>query len=250
MATKASRSAARLMISPAVLLLLGWMIIPLVMTVYFSFLRYNLLQPGDNPFVGWENYYWFLTDPSFKSAMINTLVLVGGVLAITTFGGILFALLLDRPMFGQGIIRIMVIAPFFVMPTVSGLVWKNMFMNPVNGIFAYIAKLFGTAPIDFFGQIPLASIIFIVSWQWLPFATLILLTALQSLDQEQLEAAEMDGASWLNRFWFIMLPHLARAITVVILIHCCDLPDADDRQEPRRIREGDRWHAQFQNEPS
>jgi len=179
MATKASRSAARLMISPAVLLLLGWMIIPLVMTVYFSFLRYNLLQPGDNPFVGWENYYWFLTDPSFKSAMINTLVLVGGVLAITTFGGILFALLLDRPMFGQGIIRIMVIAPFFVMPTVSGLVWKNMFMNPVNGIFAYIAKLFGTAPIDFFGQIPLASIIFIVSWQWLPFATLILLTALQ-----------------------------------------------------------------------
>ena len=58
----------------------------------------------------------------------------------------------------------------------------------------------------------------IVSWQWLPFATLILLTALQSLDQEQLEAAEMDGASPLARFWFIVLPHLARAITVVILI--------------------------------
>ena len=218
MATKASRSAARLMISPAVLLLLGWMLIPLIMTVYFSFLRYNLLQPGANPFVGWENYYWFVTDPSFKAAMINTLVLVGGVLAITTFGGILFALLLDRPMFGQGIIRIMVIAPFFVMPTVSGLVWKNMFMNPVNGIFGHIAQVFGATPVDFFGQIPLASIIFIVSWQWLPFATLILLTALQSLDQEQLEAAEMDGASWINRFIFIMLPHLARAITVVILI--------------------------------
>ncbi len=218
MATKASRSAARLMITPAVLLLLAWMLIPLIMTVYFSFLRYNLLQPGANPFVGWENYYWFVTDPSFKAAMINTLVLVGGVLAITTFGGILFALLLDRPMFGQGIIRILVIAPFFVMPTVSGLVWKNMFMNPVNGIFGHIAKMFGATPVDFFGQIPLASIILIVSWQWLPFATLILLTALQSLDQEQLEAAEMDGASWLNRFWFIMLPHLARAITVVILI--------------------------------
>jgi len=188
MATKASRSAARAMMSPAVILLLGWMLIPLIMTVYFSFLRYNLLQPGANPFVGWENYYWFVTDPSFKAAMINTLILVGGVLAITTFGGILFALLLDRPMFGQGIIRIMVIAPFFVMPTVSGLVWKNMFMNPVNGIFGHIAQLFGAAPVDFFGQIPLASIIFIVSWQWLPFATLILLTALQSLDQEQLEA--------------------------------------------------------------
>jgi len=218
MATKASRSSARLMISPAVVLLLGWMIVPLSMTVYFSFLRYNLLQPGTNPFIGWENYYWFVTDPSFRAAMINTLVLVGGVLAITTIGGILFALLLDRPMFGQGLIRIMVIAPFFVMPTVSGLVWKNMFMNPVNGIFGHLAQTLGMQPLDFFGQIPLASIIFIVSWQWLPFATLILLTALQSLDQEQLEAAEMDGANWLSRFWFIMLPHLARAITVVILI--------------------------------
>lgn len=218
MSTKASRTAARLMISPAVILLLGWMIVPLAMTVYFSFLRYNLLQPGNNPFVGWENYYWFFTDPSFGAAMVNTLVLVGGVLTITTIGGICFALLLDRPMFGTGIIRIMVIAPFFVMPTVSGLVWKNMFMNPVNGIFAAIAKTFGFQPIDFFGQVPLASVIFIVSWMWLPFATLILLTALQSLDQEQMEASEMDGASWLNQFWYLILPHLARAITVVILI--------------------------------
>lgn len=218
MATKASRTAARLMISPAVLLLLGWMIVPLALTLYFSFLRYNLIIPGSNPFVGWENYYWFLTDPSFKAAMINTLVLVGGVLCVTVLGGIGFALLLDKPMFGQGLIRIMVIAPFFVMPTVSALVWKNMFMNPVNGIFGQIASGLGFAPIDFFGQIPLLSIIFIVSWQWLPFATLILLTALQSLDQEQLEAAEMDGASWFNRFRFIMVPHLARAITVVILI--------------------------------
>ncbi len=218
MSTKASRSAARLMITPAVLLLLGWMLIPLCMTVYFSFLRFNLLQPGATPFVGWENYYWFFTDPSFSAAMFNTLILVGGVLAITTLGGLMFALLLDRPMFGQGLIRIMVIAPFFVMPTVSGLIWKNMFMNPVNGIFGRIATGLGFAPIDFFGQVPLLSVIVIVSWMWLPFATLILLTALQSLDQEQLEAAEMDGASWINRFWFIMLPHLARAITVVILI--------------------------------
>ena len=218
MATKASRSAARMMISPAVILLLFWMIVPLVMTIYFSFLRYNLITPSGNPFVGWENYYWFFTDPSFSAAMVNTLVLVGGVLVITTVGGIMFALLLDKPMWGQGIIRIMVIAPFFVMPTVSALVWKNMFMNPVNGVFGRLATSLGFQPIDFFGQIPLASIIFIVSWQWLPFATLILFTALQSLDQEQLEAAEMDGASWTSRFIYIMLPHLARAITVVILI--------------------------------
>jgi sorbitol/mannitol transport system permease protein len=64
----------------------------------------------------------------------------------------------------------------------------------------------------------LPSIIKIISWQWLPFATLILLTARQSLDSEQIEAAEMDGAPLIKRFWFIVLPHLGRAITVVILI--------------------------------
>jgi sorbitol/mannitol transport system permease protein len=206
------------MISPAVVLLLGWMLVPLCMTVYFSFLYYNLLQPGATPYAGWDNYYWFITDPSFQDAIYNTLALVGGVLCITTLGGLATAMLLDKPMFAKGVIRIMVIAPFFVMPTVSALVWKNMFMNPVNGIFGRIVTGMGFPPIDFFGQYPLASITFIVSWMWLPFSTLILLTALQSLDQEQLEAAEMDGASWINRFRFIMLPHLARAITVVILI--------------------------------
>jgi sorbitol/mannitol transport system permease protein len=184
MATKASRSAARLMISPAVLLLLGWMLVPLCMTVYFSFLYYNLLQPGATPYAGWDNYYWFITDPSFQDAIYNTLTLVGGVLCITTLGGLATAILLDKPMFAKGLIRIMVIAPFFVMPTVSALVWKNMFMNPVNGIFGRIVTGMGFPPIDFFGQYPLASITFIVSWMWLPFSALILLTALQSLDQE------------------------------------------------------------------
>ncbi|MWD26781.1 ABC transporter permease subunit [Aquicoccus sp. SCR17] len=218
MATQHSRAAARLMISPSVILLLGWMLIPLGMTLYFSFLRYNLLMPGNNPFVGWENYAYFLTDPAFQSAIVNTLLLVGGVLLITVVGGTFLAILLDQPMWGQGIVRILVIAPFFVMPTVSALVWKNMFMNPVNGLFAYLAKALGMQPFDFLAQAPLASIIGIVSWQWLPFATLILLTAMQSLDSEQLEAAEMDGASPLARFWYITLPHLSRAITVVILI--------------------------------
>nr|WP_255720456.1 sugar ABC transporter permease [Acuticoccus kalidii] len=206
------------MMTPAVILLLLWMIVPLSMTLYFSFLRYNLLMPGMEEWIGFMNYEFFLTDPAFFAALTNTLLLVGGVLLITIVGGVLLALLLDQPIFGQGIVRILVIAPFFVMPTVSALVWKNMFMNPVSGLFAWIAKGFGLQPVDFFAEIPLLSIILIVAWQWLPFATLILLTALQSLDSEQLEAAEMDGAPPLSRFRSIILPHLARAITVVILI--------------------------------
>ncbi|GAB5378536.1 MAG: sugar ABC transporter permease [Acuticoccus sp.] len=218
MATAHSRAAARAMLSPAVILLLGWMIIPLSLTIYFSFLRYNLLMPGQEEFIGFMNYEFFLTDPAFFAALFNTLILVGGVLFITIVGGVLLAMLLDQPFFGQGIVRILVIAPFFVMPTVSALVWKNMFMNPVNGLFAYVAKLFGLPPLDWLAHAPLFSIILIVAWQWLPFATLILLTALQSLDRDQLEASEMDGASPLSRFRYIVVPHLSRAATVVILI--------------------------------
>ena len=218
MATTHSRMAARFMISPSVLLLLGWMIIPLSMTLYFSFLDYNLLMPGDQDWIGLLNYEFFLTDPAFFAALTNTLLLVGGVLLITIVGGIALALLLDQPMWGQGIVRILVIAPFFVMPTVSALVWKNMFMNPVNGLFAHMAQFIGLEPFDFLAQAPLFSITLIVAWQWLPFATLILLTSLQSMDREQLEAAEMDGAGAIDRFRYMILPHMARAITVVILI--------------------------------
>jgi sorbitol/mannitol transport system permease protein len=218
MATLHTRSSARLMMAPSVLLLFAWMIVPLVMTIYFSTLNYNLLNPGDHEFLGITNYQYFLTDPAFFDALINTLLLVAGVLIITIVGGIAFALLLDQPMFGQGIVRILVIAPFFVMPTVAALVWKNMFMNPVNGLFAYLFKLVGMQPLDWLATIPLLSIIIIVAWQWLPFATLIMLTALQSLDEEQKEASEMDGAGPISKFIYIILPHMARAITVVILI--------------------------------
>ncbi len=222
MATKASRSAARVMMAPAVVLLLGWMLVPLIMTLWFSFTKYLPLR-GDSierglDWVGFANYARFISSSSFWPAVQTTLVMVGGVLLITVVLGILLAMLLDQPMWGQGVVRILVIAPFFVMPTVSALVWKNMLMDPVNGIFAHLWRFFGAEPVAWLQDVSLGSIILIVSWQWLPFATLILLTAIQSLDSEQLEAAEMDGAPSLRRFWHIVLPHLARAITIVILI--------------------------------
>jgi sorbitol/mannitol transport system permease protein len=218
MATQHSRFAGRLMVAPSVILLFIWMIVPLVATIWFSFRNYNLLNPTLTGWAGFNNYYYFLTDPNFLTAIWHTLAVVVGVLLITVIGGILLALMLDRPMWGQGVVRILVIAPFFVMPTVSGLVWKNLLMNPVNGMFAHIARNLGLRPYDFLNQAPLLSIIVIVAWAWLPFATLIFLTSLQSLDGEQQEAAEMDGAGALSRFIYLTLPHLTRAITVVILI--------------------------------
>lgn len=218
MSTKASRSAARLMLAPAVILLLAWMLVPLTMTLVFSFQRNLPLRGGFLEWVGFENYVRFVSSSAFWPAVQTTIVIVGGVLLITVVLGILLAILLDQPMWGQGVVRILVIAPFFVMPTVTGLVWKNMFMDPNNGLLAHLCRFFGGDPVVWLSDVPVFSLILIVSWQWLPFATLILLTAIQSLDSEQLEAAEMDGAGTLSRFWHIILPHLSRAITIVILI--------------------------------
>ena len=212
------------MLAPSVIILLIWMIVPLVLTVWYSFQTYNLLNPVNSGFAGLSNYTYFLSDPAFIQAFGNTLILTLSVLAITVVGGILLALLLDQPMFGQGIVRILVISPFFIMSTVAALVWKNMMMDPNYGIFAWIATRFGFAPVAWLQNYPLFSIIIIVAWQWLPFATLILLTALQSLDEEQKEAAGMDGANFIRLFFYIVLPHLARAITVVILIETIFLP--------------------------
>ena len=218
MATQQTRSLARFMMAPSVVLLFVWMIVPLAFTLWFSFQQYNPLNPIRDGFVGFSNYALFYSNPAFLQSILNTLILVASVLLITVIGGILLALLIDQPMWGQGIVRILVISPFFVMPPVAALVWKNMIMHPQYGVFADIARFFGGQPIDWFGQYPLTAIIIIVAWQWLPFATLILLTSLQSLDGEQKEAAEMDGAGFVSRFIYLTLPHMSRAITVVILI--------------------------------
>ena len=218
MATQSSRAAARLMVAPSVIVLFIWMIVPLAMTLYFSFRVYRLLSPERNGWAGFRNFSWFLNSPDFWLAITNTLLLVGGVLVITVVLGVLIALLIDQPVWGQGPLRILVISPFFVMPPVAASIWENLFMHPQNGMFAYFAQLAGRQPILFLESYPMSSVIFIVSWEWLPFATLILLTALQSMSSEQLEAAEMDGASAFSRFRYLVLPHMTRAITVVVLI--------------------------------
>ncbi|CAA6815155.1 MAG: Various polyols ABC transporter, permease component 1, partial [uncultured Thiotrichaceae bacterium] len=121
-----SRLTPRLLLTPAVSTLLLWMIVPLVMTIYFSFIRYNLMQPDLSGFVGWENYTFFITNPVFSEAVFNTILLLGSVVVITVGLGLALALLINDPFPGQGLVRILLISPFFVMPTVNALLWKHM----------------------------------------------------------------------------------------------------------------------------
>ena len=212
------RSLARLLLAPAVGSLFLWMIVPLVMTLYFSVIRYNLMEPGEHPFVGLENFRFFVTDPSFGTAILNTLLLLGSVILITVVLGVLIALLVNEPFPGQGIVRVLLISPFFVMPTVNALLWKHMMMNPIYGVLAQVWRAVGLTPIDWLSDWPLLSVIIMVAWQWLPFAVLIFITSLQGMNREQLEAARMDGATWFQQFRFLVLPHLARSIAVVVMI--------------------------------
>ena len=213
-----NRLLPRALMAPAVVTLFLWMIVPLAMTLYFSVVHYNLMQPGDKTFVGLANFDYFLTDPDFSAAVINTLILLGAVIAITVFLGIGLALLVNDPFPGRGIVRVLLISPFFVMPTANALLWKHMMMNPVYGVLAQVSIFFGLTPIDWLTDQPLLSVILMVSWQWLPFACLIFITSLQSLDQDQMEAAGMDGANPLQKFWYLTLPHLGRPIAVVVMI--------------------------------
>jgi sorbitol/mannitol transport system permease protein len=206
------------LISPAVFVLLVWATVPLAMTLWFSFQRYNLLNPSMTGFAGIDNYKFLLTDSTLWTAMLNTLILVVSVLVVTVVLGTLLAVLFDQEFFGRSIARLLIIAPFFMMPTVSALIWKNLMLHPVNGFVASVMRMAGLEAIDWFGNWPMTSVVLIVSWQWVPFALLIFLTAIQSLDQEQKEAARMDGARSFQIFFFIILPHLRRATSVVIMI--------------------------------
>jgi len=205
------------MLAPAIIVLLLWSVLPLLRTLMYSFQHYDLMTPPAT-FNGGLNYRYLFTDPSTWIAIKNSVVLVLGVLAASIVFGTIIALLLNNDFPGQSVARLMAIAPFFVMSPVAALIWKNLLLDPVSGLFGWFMTLAGLRPIAWFSTAPMISVIIIYSWRWIPFATLILLTALQSLDTDQLEAARMDGAKGLARLRYIVLPHLLRPISIVIML--------------------------------
>ncbi|MGF1627482.1 MAG: carbohydrate ABC transporter permease [Alphaproteobacteria bacterium] len=216
----ATRPSWWLLTGPSVVLLLIWMIGPLAGALYFSFVRKNLMNPNLTGFVWFQNYINLLHDPVFWISIVNTLVLVGSVLVITVVVGILLALLMSEDFPGRTLARLLLISPFFVMPVVAALVWKNMLMHPVYGIMSWVQRSLGLPVTDWFQDFPMTAIIIIISWEWIPFAMLVFLTSLQSMPEEQREAARLDGAGPLQMFFRIVLPHLSQAIAAVLMIEC------------------------------
>lgn len=242
------RKLPRLLQTPAVLLLLAWMLVPLGMTLYFSFIRYVLnnlrkpewTTPNISNWRGFGNYEFVLNSKSFILAIQNSLLIVCSILFLTVILGIMIAVLINKTFPGQGIVRVLLISPFFVMPAVNAVLWINMILDPVLGLqgiavsginetlislrsIPVLGGFFSLwpqfEPISFRAtQTSAIAVIMMVTWQWTPFAVLILMTSLQSEDQQQKEAAILDGASAWSQFRFLTLPHLGRPIAIVVMI--------------------------------
>ena len=235
--------------TPAVLLLLVWMLVPLGMTIFFSFIRYvlnNLRKPEwttpsiDN-WRGFGNYEYVLyKSKDFWFAVQNSVFIVGSIIVLTVALGLAIAVLINRSFPGGGMVRVLLISPFFVMPAVNAVLWINMLLDPVLGLnglivnglngvidglrdFPLLGNFFSfwpeLQPISFRAtQTSAYAVIVMVTWQWTPFAILIFMTSLQSEDQQQKEAAILDGASAWSQFVNLTIPHLARPIAIVIMI--------------------------------
>ena len=243
------RTLPRLMQTPAVLLLLVWMLVPLGMTLFFSFIRYVLnnlrkpewTKPSIDNWRGFGNYEYVLyKSKDFWFAVQNSVFIVGSIIVLTVALGLAIAMLINRSFPGRGMVRVLLISPFFVMPAVNAVLWINMLLDPVLGLnglivnglngvidglrdFPLLGNFFSfwpeLQPISFRAtQTSAYAVIVMVTWQWTPFAILIFVTSLQSEDQQQKEAAILDGANAWSQFVNLTIPHLARPIAIVIMI--------------------------------
>lgn len=193
---------------------------PFLLTLWYSFHTWILTSPElGHPWVGLENFsYTLREDPIFRDAVVNwleiTFAIVGGSLVL----GLAFALLLNRTFPFRGVTRALMIAPFFVMPTVNAVVQKNIFLNPIFGLVNWVWTSLGFERVDWLATHPKLSIIAMAVWQWAPFMMLILLAGLQSISDEIREAARIDGAGPIAEFRRITLPLLGPYLELAALL--------------------------------
>lgn len=204
--------------TPAIIYLVILTQIPVLFTLYYSLSNWNFLRPERTRFIGLGNYLDFIQDSDVLTILRNTLVFASSVVIMTLVLGMLLALLLNRQFRGRGLARTLLITPFLIMPTVSAVMWKNMLFNPEFGLISSFLTSLGGPRIDWINQYPMLSIVAIVTWEWTPFMMLILLAGLQSLAQEHLEAAQIDGAGPIEIFFYVILPHLSRYIEIGVLL--------------------------------
>lgn len=209
---------ARALVAPALVFAIALTQVPFLVTIVFSFLSWNQLRPADIGFTGFDNYAVVFTGPDFVPALVATVVITASAVVLSLLLGLGLALLLDRKFVGRGVARTLIITPFLVMPAAAALLWKWSMLDANVGIVNWAIGLVGIAPIGWNTDLPLATIVILLTWQFTPFMMLILLAGLQSQDRSVIEAASVDGAGVVRTFQFLTLPHLRQYVEIAVLL--------------------------------
>jgi ABC-type sugar transport system permease subunit len=213
-----------LFLAPALIVTVAIMLYPLVFSLRTSFESYQLARPDEREFVGLDNYLWTIQSPNFLNAITVTLLFTVAAVTFEFLLGLALALLVNREFRGQGVVRTVLMLPLFLTPSVLGLLFVRLYY-PGDGIVTLFLSLFGldhNFPLLGTRATALPSIILMDVWRTTPFMFLVLLAGLQSLPQEVIEAAEIDGASPWQILKGVTLPLLMPLILVALTIRGMD----------------------------
>lgn len=214
------RRFATLLLAPAFMALLATTTFPLLFLIYTSVYRFDLAMPFMNGFVGLENYKVLLADDRFWHSLVVSLVYTISTVILQVVIGLALALFVMEMKRGQGWFRVIAILPVVLSPAVVGMIWRTFMLAPEFGIVDYLAITAGLGSKNWLGDpfLAMVSVIVIHTWQWTPFAFMVLLASLAALPEDIYEAARIDRASAWQRFRRITLPLLRPAIVMVIIM--------------------------------
>jgi multiple sugar transport system permease protein len=211
---------AWMFIAPSIIILLAINIFPLIWTVYLSFTNYRANQPGRPiAWLGTANYERVLSSGDIWGYLQVTAHFVVWTMLIEVALGLGLALLINRNFRTASFWTTIILIPMMLSPAVVGTFWKYIY-QPQTGIFSYIVDFFGgTGAVDMIGSITLApwAIIIVDAWMWTPYVMLLCLAGLRSIPDYLYEAAEIDRASALQKFWYITLPRVLPFLMLAVL---------------------------------
>ena len=214
------RRFALALLAPALLLLLLITTAPLVYLLWASVQRLDMSMPWMSGFAGLGNYAKMGGDPRFWNSLLLTVVYTGSTVVLQVLVGLALALLVLQIPKGQAAFRIAAILPIVLAPVVVGLFWRTLVLAPDFGLVDLVTRSLGLGSHNWLGdpQLALISVIAIHTWQWTPFAFLVLLATLATLPPDVFEAARLDRAGAWQRFRYITLPLIRPAIVMVIIL--------------------------------
>ncbi|MBS4753445.1 sugar ABC transporter permease [Nocardioides sp. zg-ZUI104] len=220
--TKAETRLGQKLVAPAIILMLLVTAFPMLRALYLSTFDYALTAPDDRSFIGLSNYVTALTDPLFWQTTGITVVYMLVTVAVELVIGFVFAMVMHRVIFARGVIRTSILIPYGIITVVSGFAWQFAFSYQngfVNGWLPFIGEDF-----NWFGDTTPAVIAIMVSeiWKTTPFMSLLLLAGLAQVNEDMIEAAKVDGATWWQRLTKVILPNMRAAIMVAVLFRALD----------------------------